>query len=158
MADLTNLGKKAEAKIKEWLDRPEEGYCFDRIYDQQNGWSGSCNICDFTLYKHPYFYYIESKATREDRFDYTMITDFQFTHMLEKANIVGVRAWVIVLFASYKRAFILDIRDIDKEKQAGRKSINIKKIDKWQIPYIEIETVPSRKELLDYGKQQCLFY
>lgn len=34
MADLEQFGKKAEGKIKEWLDRPEEGFCFDRIPDQ----------------------------------------------------------------------------------------------------------------------------
>lgn len=34
MADLTQLGKKAEAKIREWLDRPENGYCFYRLPDQ----------------------------------------------------------------------------------------------------------------------------
>lgn len=34
MADLSNLGKKAEVQIKQWLDRPEEGFCFDRIPDQ----------------------------------------------------------------------------------------------------------------------------
>lgn len=28
------VGKKAEKKIQEWLDRPTEGYCFDRIPDQ----------------------------------------------------------------------------------------------------------------------------
>lgn len=34
MSDLSNLGKKAEGKIKEWLDRPEEGFCFHRLPDQ----------------------------------------------------------------------------------------------------------------------------
>ena len=29
------LGKQAETKVQEWLDRPEDGYCFDRIPDQQ---------------------------------------------------------------------------------------------------------------------------
>ena len=28
------IGKEAEQKIKEWLDRPTEGYSFDRIPDQ----------------------------------------------------------------------------------------------------------------------------
>lgn len=28
------LGKKAELRIKEWLDNPSEGYSFDRIPDQ----------------------------------------------------------------------------------------------------------------------------
>lgn len=30
----SSIGKKAELKIKEWLDRPESGYCFDRVPDQ----------------------------------------------------------------------------------------------------------------------------
>ena len=34
MADTTLLGKKAEAKIREWLDRPDDGYAFTRLYDQ----------------------------------------------------------------------------------------------------------------------------
>lgn len=29
-----NLGKDAERKIKEWLDRPEAGYDFQRLPDQ----------------------------------------------------------------------------------------------------------------------------
>ncbi len=67
MADLESIGKKAERKIKEWLDRPDEGYCFDRLHDKMSGWKNDCNICDFTLFKAPNFYYIESKATREPR-------------------------------------------------------------------------------------------
>lgn len=34
MSDSEKLGKDAEGKVREWLDRPEEGYCFDRIPDQ----------------------------------------------------------------------------------------------------------------------------
>lgn len=30
----TLIGKQAEAKIEEWLDRPDDGYSFDRIKDQ----------------------------------------------------------------------------------------------------------------------------
>lgn len=151
------LGKNAEAKIREWLNRPEEGYCFDRIPDQMNGFPGSANICDFILYKSPYMYYIESKATWNDNFPFSMITDFQRTEMLKKSKIAGVKSYVIVLFASYKRAFMLDIRDIQASIDSGKKSINIKKIDKWPVPYIEIKTVPSRKTLLDYDKNQNIF-
>lgn len=48
-----DLGKKSEQKIREWLDRPEQGYCFDRIPDQMTGFYGPKNICDFTLFKSP---------------------------------------------------------------------------------------------------------
>lgn len=146
----TTLGKKAEAKIREWLDRPEEGYCFDRIPDQMTGFYGSKNICDFALFKSPNMYYIESKATWEDRFDFNMLTQTQHDGLLAKSNISNVFGIVIVLFASYKRAFIFDIRHIAKLESEGIKSLNIKKIDKWVIPYQEIQTVPSRKQLLDY--------
>lgn len=157
MADLTNLGKKAEAKIKEWLNRPEEGFCFDRLPDQMTGFFGSTNICDFTLFKSPNYYYIESKATYNDNFPFSMLTDTQYDEMLKKSAIAGVKSYVIVLFASYQKAFILDIRDIDAQiKSGGPKSINIKKIDKWTIPYITIRTLNSRKQLKDYDPEQAL--
>ena len=154
MPDLTNLGKKAEGKIREWLDRPDESFCLDRIKDQMSGFYGSTNICDFTLFKAPNFYYIESKATFEPNFPFSMITDYQYENMLKKSKINGVKSFVIVLFASYQRAFIFDIRDIDNQVQSGgAKSLNIKKIDKWTIPYTEIPTIASRKQLLDYDKE-----
>ena len=62
MADST-VGKEAEAKITDWLNKPELGYSFDRIPDQMNGRYGSSNICDFTCFKSPSMYDIESKAT-----------------------------------------------------------------------------------------------
>ena len=144
------LGKKAEAKIEEWLDRPEEGYCFDRIPDQQTGFYGSKNIYDFTLFKSPYMYYLESKATWNDRFDFSMITEYQHDNLLKKSEIANVFGLIIVLFASYKRAFIIDIREIKRLEDTGVKSLNIKKIAKWPCKWKELQTVPSRKQLLDY--------
>lgn len=145
------LGKKAEKKIKEWLDQPEEGYCFDRLKDQMTGFFGSDNICDFTLYKNPHLYYIESKASYQDRVPWDYLTNNQRTKMLEKSQIDGVYSIVIVLFATYKRAFMFQVSDIQKQIDSNKHSVNIKKIDKWTIPYVEIPTVPNtRKELLDY--------
>lgn len=150
MADLSNLGKKAEGKLKEWLDRPENGFFFFRIKDQMSGLYGSDNPCDFFLYRQPNFYLIESKSTWEDRFDFSMITDNQHKEMLKASRVTGITSYVAVLFASYQQMFLLDIRDIEGLQQLGKKSINIKKIDKWDLPYIKVKTLPSRKELLDY--------
>ena len=79
-----------------------------------------------------------------------MISEFQYNSLLEKSKITNVFGLVVVLFATDKRAFILDIRDIAKLKSMDVKSININKIDSWSIPYIEIPTASSRKTLLDY--------
>lgn len=174
MAD-TEFGKIAEQRIRTWLDRPSDGYDFNRIPDQMSGfYMVSRNICDFDCYKFPYFYHIESKATYEDRFEFNNLTDLQRDGLLLKSQIKGSYGFVIVLYAAYKRAFIFDIRDIaefihpelpldelnyrlfttgkDHEviSQLKIKSLNIKKIDKWDIPYWEIQTIPSRKNLLEY--------
>ena len=45
---------------------------------------------------------------------------------------------------------MLKIQDIVTLEEQGKKSINIKNIDKWTIPYKEIQTIPSRKLMLDY--------
>lgn len=145
------LGKKAEQKIKQWLDDPESGYSFDRIPDQMSGYYAvSRNICDFICFKSPNQYYIESKATYHDRFDFSMISDTQREGLLKKSTIEHVYGLIFLLFASHKRAFLLDIREICKLIDSGTKSINIKKIEKWPLNYIEVTTVKSRKELLDY--------
>lgn len=150
MADTT-IGKKAESKIREWLDKPEVGYSFDRIPDQMTGKFGSKNICDFTCFKSPNMYYIESKATWEDRFDFANISPTQHEGLLNKSRIPNVYGLVIVLFASHKRAFMFLIEDIDKAATQGIKSLNINKRDSWELPCIEIHTVHnSRKQLLDY--------
>ena len=147
-----NLGKKAEAKIELWLDHPELGYSFDRIPDQMTGYyMVSRNICDFICFKSPYQYYIESKATWKDRFDFVNISDTQREGLYEKSKIENCFGLIMLLFAAYQRVFILDIRDIKYLMDSGIKSLNIKKLDKWKIPFVEIDTVPnSRKELLDY--------
>jgi len=158
----TDHGKKAEKKIKEWLNRPQDGYSFDRIPDQMTGYYRiSRNICDFICYKYPNMYYIESKCTEHDRFDFSELSDTQRNGLRLKSDILGAYGLVIVCFAYYKRAFVFNIRDIadidpDKDIDADDKtfltikSVNIKKIDKWTIPYREIRTTPSRKEFLDY--------
>jgi recombination protein U len=146
-----DLGKKAEKKIKEWLDRKEDGYSFDRIPDQLSGFYGSSNICDFQCYKCPYQYYIESKATWHDRFEFNKITDKQLNEVADKSFIEGVFGLCIVLFAAHQRAFIFNMQDIRSCIENNiTKSLNIKKIDKWPIKFAEIKTILSRKELLDY--------
>lgn len=147
------LGKEAEGKVKLWLNRPDEGYSFDRIPDQMTGFYGSSNICDFICFKSPDIYYIECKATWSNRFDFSMISEKQYEGLINKSKIHHVHGWVIVLFASYKRAFVIDINEIDRIKKSGKKSINIDKMlsGKVDINYSEIATVPnSRKKYLDY--------
>lgn len=170
MAD-TEHGKIAEQRLKTWLDRPQDGYSMDRIPDQMSGmYLVSRNICDFVCYKYPNIYYLESKATYADRFEFSQLTNTQRDGMLLKSQIQGCYGIVAVLFVEYKRAFLFNIKDIaefiepkiplnelnhkfhnyEVISRLKIKSVNIKKIDKWTIPYWEIETIPSRKQILEY--------
>ena len=142
--------KKAEDKIKQWLDRPELGYSFDRIPDQLGGLYGGRNICDFICFKSPYMFYIESKETQQDRFNFSMISETQYKGLMAKSRIENCFGLIIALFSERQKAFIFRIQDIDSLQKSGKKSVNVTKRDKWTIPYIEVPTVPSRKALLDY--------
>lgn len=96
-------------------------------------------------------YYLEAKSTWHSRFDFSMLTDNQYDGLLKKSKIKHVNGVVVILFASYQRAFLLDIQQIEAIIRSGKKSINIDKIDKWDFAYGEIQTVPNnRKKLLDY--------
>lgn len=151
-----NLGKIAEARLQTWLDHPEKGYCLDRIKDQMSMYAHSTNICDYTLFKAPFFYYIESKETETDRFDFSKIKGFpdgdnktQFGGLLEKSKITNVFAVIVVCFSTHKRSFIFNINEIDRIYKEGKKSININ--DMSGISYREIETIPNkRKKYLDF--------
>lgn len=146
-----NLGKRAEDKIKEWLNHPELGQDFLRLPDQMTGYYGSSNICDFIYFQSPELFYIESKATYHSRFDFSMISEIQYRGLLSKSGISHVHGVIIVLFASVKRAFMIDISVIDMLCKSGKKSINIDKINSWDFKYAEIPTIEnSRKSLLDY--------
>lgn len=80
-----------------------------------------------------------------------MITDTQREGLLKKSRIPFVRGIVIVLFASCKRAFMIDIRSIVKSIESGSKSFNINRLNKSQVKMSEIETIQnSRKTFLDY--------
>lgn len=161
MAD-TEFGKTAENRLKSWLDRPQDGYSMDRIPDQMTGfYMVSRNICDFVCYKYPNIFYLESKATEHDRFDFSQLTDVQRNGLRLKAEIKGCYGIVAVLFVEYKRAFLFNIKDIadinpdlpndSLDKTFLKvKSVNIKKISKWDLPHWEIETIPSRKQILEY--------
>lgn len=128
-----NLGKLAEKRVAEQQDRPSGGYYFERILDQLSRFYSFKNICDFFLYKSPNMYFIELKATHKDRFDFTMITEYQWTNLLSCSKIDEMYGLVLVLFATSQRATILDIQGLEAAKQASTKSLNITKIVKSRV-------------------------
>lgn len=118
-----NRGKQFENVIKECLERVDN-VSVDRIHDQTNGFRGSKNICDFTVYKYPNQFYFECKTVHGDRLPFSNISDTQWKGLLEKSKINGVRAGVICWWVDKDVTVFIDIKLLEELRMWGlRKSI-----------------------------------
>lgn len=118
-----NVGKKFEARIKKAFECVE-GVSIDRIHDQTTGYAGSTNICDFIVYKKPYEYYIECKTIHGNTLPLGNITHNQWSGLIEKSQINGVRAGVIVWFVDKDITMYVPIQTLQALEKQGYKSVH----------------------------------
>lgn len=120
-----NRGKKFEDEIhKQLLTIPD--ISVDRIYDAMGGFSGINNICDFTLYSKPYFYYIECKSIHKNTLNFKSdIRKNQWEGLLEKSKIKGVVAGILVWFIDLDITLFIPIQGLVRRKEKGFKSFNV---------------------------------
>ncbi len=117
-----NRGKQFEELVKSaFLKVPETS--IDRIHDQTTGYLGGRNICDFIVYHYPYEYYIECKSVHGNVLPLTNITDRQWSGLLEKSEIDGVIAGVIVWFIDKDVTYFVSIEELQHAEGYGKKSI-----------------------------------
>lgn len=117
-----NRGKDFETVIKAAFEKVE-GLSIDRLHDQTTGFLGSCNICDFIVYREPNEIYIECKSCHGNTFPISNITDNQYRGLVEKSKIPGVIAGVIVWWVDRDITAFFDIAYIAKLKSDDMKSI-----------------------------------
>lgn len=67
-----------------------------RLYDTTNGFAGIKQPSDFSVYMHPYHYYLECKSTHEHTLNKAKIT--QMDKLREKDKVEGVRVGVFIWF------------------------------------------------------------
>lgn len=92
---MFNCGKKFEELVERDLKKVE-GLTIDRLPDQMSGMYGSSNVCDFIAYRYPHIYYIECKATKNNAFNISELS--QYDKLKTKIGIPGVRCGVLVWF------------------------------------------------------------
>ena len=157
-----NRGKDFEGQVEAGFTSIE-GVSIDRLPDPMAGYAGVRNICDYIVYKHPYQYYIECKScygntmsihSNNPKQPYGNITKNQWEGLLEKSKIPGVRAGILVWFIDHDETYWIDIRLLQKHRDAGHKSISYWRDwvdcsifcqDKWTII-----TGKKRRVLFDY--------
>lgn len=127
-----NRGKDFEGQVYNGFAKVD-GVSIDRLPDPMAGYAGVKNICDFIVYKKPLQYYIECKScygntmsihSNNPKQPYGNITKNQWEGLLEKSTIPGVRAGILVWFIDHDETYWIDIRLLQKHRDAGNKSIS----------------------------------
>jgi penicillin-binding protein-related factor A (putative recombinase) len=125
-----NRGKKFEQVIRESFERVP-GVSIDRLNDNTAGFKGIAGICDFIVYREPYEYYFECKSINRGTFPFSNITDTQWNGLLQKSQIKGVFAGIIVWFIKDEVTCFIPIQLLVELKNGGHKSINVKHVDNF---------------------------
>ena len=116
-------GKKFEGIIEEGFNKITD-IQFIRLKDDNRGFKGVANPCDFLVYHKPYLYALECKSVHTNTFPFTNITDFQWKSLLEMSEVKGVKAGVIVWFVNNDETLYLSIKLLKRIRDSGKKSIH----------------------------------
>ena len=146
-----NRGKQFENVIRKSFECVE-GVSIDRINDNTAGFKGIAGICDFIVYLKPYEYYIECKTIHGNTFPLRNITDNQYRGLLEKSQIVGVRAGLIIWWVDKDVTAYVPIEYIEHAKKCCCKSIPFN----WDIVLCKTETISEPIQI--HGKKKRVFF
>lgn len=136
-----NRGKQFEKVIQQAFEKIPN-ISIDRLPDQQSGYIGSKNICDFVIYKYPYQYYIECKTTHGNTFPLSRLT--QFSELINKHYVKGVCAGVIIWWVDKDVTKFIPIDFIMQLQSKGIKSI--------RYDYTHFQIIPIQ------GKKKRVFF
>lgn len=119
---MANPGKYFEDDFRKSISNNEVG--LQRLYDVTGGRSGLHYCSDFIAYKYPHEFYLELKSTKGCRMNFNYISKGQYDGLLEKSQIVGLYAGVLINFREVEKTFFVEINTIRALKEAGCKSIS----------------------------------
>ena len=162
-----NRGKAFEGVIQDAFEKIE-GVSIDRLHDQMNGYAYSCNICDFIVYKEPYEYYIECKSVHGNTLSihsipkpdkrgvlhgfYGNISDTQWTGLLKKSKIDGVRAGIICWWVDKDVTLYIPISTLEMMRNLGKKSVRYDEIS------LDCVIIPGKKKRVFFDYDMTTFF
>ena len=131
-----NLGKKFEEKVKnDWQKSFPDGDIL-RLYDTTSGYSAITFPSDYICYVYPNQFYIECKTVQGNTFNINKLTQYEklLLHSCKK----GIRSGVIIWFYDHQKIVYVPIKQIEKMKNDGKKSVNIKMLEEKMYKIYEI--------------------
>lgn len=134
-----NRGKQFEGKFREAVEK-YPNISIDRFPDPMMGFKGIRNICDFGIYKYPFQYYFECKSITGNTLNFKSdITEDQWSGLTDKVKITGVAAGILVWFIEHDTTVFAPIQELERLKQSGAKSLNIKNITNDELQYFYLD-------------------
>jgi len=133
-----NRGKQFENQVRKDLEQVPNTLVI-RLPDQTNGFKGGKNICDIIVYHKPTLYCIECKTHYGNTLPFSNIT--QWDKLLQVSRTRGVVSGVLVWYIEHDITLFVTIQELERLKNEGFKSLNIKHHDKFKHTMI-----PSKKK------------
>ena len=151
---MQGKGKQFEDKVRQDLSRVE-GVLALRLPDQWNGYRNSSNPCDFIVYKKPIMLFMEVKSRQKNLFN---LCDFaQYPLLLSYSGIDGIYPIVVIWFIDYDMVLCFPITSIEKMRQDGLKSINVKKLDTYKDKHFYMEIPSIKRRIFMDSDYSCIF-
>lgn len=139
-----NRGKQFEAQLRAGFLKFPSTISFNRIADPVGGFAGVRNCCDFIVYKNPTIFYLEAKSRKGNTFSLTDIPPNQYLGMLDKVTCKGVIAGFIIWYLDHQITAFVPIQEVQRLKDLGKKSINIKDILNNEVIHKKVPCIPKR--------------
>lgn len=137
-----SLGKKFEQKLKDDFLKVDGSFIY-RLPDQVTGRKfTSANISDFIAFVKPNIFLIEVKTISGNTFPFSNFT--QYEKLLPYKGIDGLRVGVVIWYTEKDRVIYVPLTTIEKMKQDGKKSVNIRTIDTEPYDFLNIPSVKKR--------------
>ncbi len=132
-------GKDFENEIRQAFLRQRD-ISIDRFPDPMAGYAGIRNICDFVVYRYPFQYYFECKTISKNTLNFKSgITKNQWEGLIEKSDISGVLAGIIVWFIDHDETVFVPILELKRiREEEGAKSLNIKDINQNKVIFVRV--------------------
>lgn len=133
-------GKQFEDKLKKDFQKIPDSH-IERIYDNVSGYRSIRGRSDFIAYIYPNQFFIECKSHKGNTFPWSELR--QYNDLLEVAGIKGIRSGVVLWMIDHSLVVYLPVKTIEKMKQDGKKSFNVKDLEN---SIYRIIVVPSKKK------------
>lgn len=131
-----NKGKAFEQIIHQAFSKVSD-VSIDRLRDAPRKLKGVDNPSDFIVYKKPHELYVECKSHKGNTLPFSCIREEQLNGMLNKSQIKGVKAGIIIWYIERDITVWVPISEVVRWKNTGAKSINIKDLDSLSCIYIQ---------------------